>query len=78
MHTPTKLNPFDIDKAIEELTSYRDGLKQQLEATEVMLNTMTAYRDATSPYFKMMQHNPLFQVWMKGYEELHHLMKPPK
>ncbi len=31
MHTPTKLNPFDIDKAIEELTSYRDGLKQQLE-----------------------------------------------
>ena len=62
--------PFDVTKTIEELTTYRDGLQQQLQVVETMLTAAEQYKSMVQPHFDMLTHNPLFQMWMKQAEEV--------
>ena len=64
------INPFDADKMIEELTTYRDGLQQQLQVIDGMLSMAQSYKAITAPQFQMLQHNPMFQLWVKQTEEI--------
>ncbi len=69
------VNPFDAKKAIEDLSNYRDGLKQQLLLTDSMIANLEAYDKMVSPGFELLQHNPFFQLTLQTLQNFQNLGK---
>ena len=73
-----QFKPLDIQKTIDELTVYRDGLQAQLQVVDTMLTAAKQYQSMVQPHFDMLTHNPMFQMWMKQAEEVQRFIMTPK
>lgn len=60
---------FDTKKTIEDLKTYRDGLKQQLEMLDKTIDMLEGYQKLATPAFEMLQHNPAFQLATTAWAE---------